>query len=195
MMLPCPQSALLAPRPHIFGMTAAPANVKKKETQVPPAWTAQTSPASCYRLFQWAQHAFWQASLVACHQANPEARPGLTRLSVQAHLLLSAAEPGWLPAPLQEHMEARIRVLEANLDARVVTVVNRASVEEVCEGGGMSHLKGVGWGCGTIKGRAQSTERVWAWVCSVWRHPPTLSAAGLDVRSQRKSCITTLMLP
>jgi len=28
-------------------------------------------------------------------------------------------------------MEARIRVLEANLDARVVTVVNRASVEEV----------------------------------------------------------------
>ncbi|KAL4418837.1 hypothetical protein ABPG77_001500 [Micractinium sp. CCAP 211/92] len=57
------QKALLAPRPHIFGMTAAPANVKQKETQ--------------------------------------------------------------------EHMEARIRVLEANLDAKVVTVVNRASVEEV----------------------------------------------------------------
>lgn len=31
----------------------------------------------------------------------------------------------------QEHMEARIRTLEANLDAKVVTVVNRASVEEV----------------------------------------------------------------
>jgi hypothetical protein len=28
-------------------------------------------------------------------------------------------------------MEARIRELEARLDARVVTVVNRASVEEV----------------------------------------------------------------
>lgn len=28
-------------------------------------------------------------------------------------------------------MEARIRTLEANLDAKVVTVVNRASVEEV----------------------------------------------------------------
>ena len=31
----------------------------------------------------------------------------------------------------QEHMEARIRALEACLDARVVTVINRAGVEEV----------------------------------------------------------------
>lgn len=37
---------------------------------------------------------------------------------------------------LQEDLEARIRVLEANLDARVVTVVNRASVEEVGESDG-----------------------------------------------------------
>jgi hypothetical protein len=28
------QEALLAPRPHIFGMTAAPANLRRRETQV-----------------------------------------------------------------------------------------------------------------------------------------------------------------
>lgn len=33
-----PQEALLAPRPHIFGMTAAPADVRRNETQVGSAW-------------------------------------------------------------------------------------------------------------------------------------------------------------
>lgn len=47
-------------------------------------------------------------------------------------------------------MEARIRVLEANLDARVVTVVNRASVEEV--GGWGVCVCRRGHACGRVAG-------------------------------------------
>ena len=50
-----------------------------------------------------------------------------------------------VPAPWQAHMEAGIRQLEANLDARVVTVVNRASVEEVSGWIGAALSAGWAW--------------------------------------------------
>lgn len=55
------------------------------------------------------------------------------------------------PAHWQEDLEARIRQLEANLDARVVTVVNRASVEEVR-------------GCHAGSCRLNGTLGYWLWM-------------------------------
>ena len=95
--------------------------------------------------------------------------------------------PPWLA--LQECIEARIRALEANLDARVVTVVNRASVEEVGRGVA-GWLAQAGWmggrvypwpspgaPCGPDEKRRLAASRVAAGLCTAqlvgapWRTP------------------------